>query len=256
LLQITNLSKAFRGKQVLHDIHFSIAPGEIVGLIGMSGSGKSTIAKCILGLEKPNEGDILWNGQSLLKWSMRTSWRQEIQIVFQDPRASLNPRWTIQRSLAEPLINFSKDTDKPSSKLQERDLDERIRQLLLDVGLDERYLHRYPDELSTGQCQRVCIARALAPRPTLIVLDEPLSALDVTIQAQMLVLLKQLHLSQQVSYLFISHDIAVVSELCERVLVIEKGVIVEDNTAIGLINEPKHAYTRKLLADTPRYPEF
>jgi ABC-type dipeptide/oligopeptide/nickel transport system ATPase subunit len=244
MLQVTDLKMAYRGKQVLQAVDFSIASGEIVGLIGMSGSGKSTIAKCIMGLEKPSGGDILWNNQSLLKWSPRNSWRQDIQIVFQDPRASLNPRWTVRRSIAEPLRNYGYAADK------------WMVQLLLDVGLDERYLSRYPDELSTGQCQRVCIARALALKPKLIVLDEPLSALDVSIQAQMLVLLKQLHLSQRVGYLFISHDIAVVSELCERVLVIEKGIIVEDNTAVGLINEPKHAYTRKLLADTPCFPRF
>ncbi|NHN31034.1 ABC transporter ATP-binding protein [Paenibacillus agricola] len=255
MLQINNLSKAFRGKQVLRDIRFSVAPGEIVGLIGMSGSGKSTIAKCMLGLEKPTEGEILWNGRSLLTWNQKSSWRQAIQIVFQDPRASLNPRWTIQRSLAEPLINFNMASDK-RSKWQPKELDTRVQQLLLEVGLDERFMQRYPDELSTGQCQRVCIARALAPGPKLIVLDEPLSALDVTIQAQMLVLLKELHATQQVSYLFISHDIAVVSELCERVLVIDKGIIVEDNTAQGLIYDTKHAYTRKLLADTPSYPNF
>ncbi|MEK3912622.1 ABC transporter ATP-binding protein [Paenibacillus sp. FSL H7-0331] len=244
MLQVKNLQKAYRSKQVLHAIDFAIAQGEIVGLIGMSGSGKSTIAKCIMGLDKPSGGDILWNDQSLLKWSARSSWRQDIQIVFQDPRTSLNPRWTVRRSIAEPLRNYGTAAEA------------RIVELLLEVGLDERYLNRYPDELSTGQCQRVCIARALALKPKLLILDEPLSALDVSIQAQMLVLLQQLHLSQQVSYLFISHDIAVVSELCERVLVIEKGTIVEDTTAIRLISEPKHAYTRKLLADTPTFPQF
>ncbi|SFL77503.1 peptide/nickel transport system ATP-binding protein [Paenibacillus sp. 1_12] len=244
MLQVKDLKMAYRDKHVLHAIDFSIAPGEIVGLIGMSGSGKSTIAKCIMGLEKPTGGDILWNHQSLLKWSARSSWRQDIQIVFQDPRTSLNPRWTVRRSIAEPLRNYGSASD------------EIIVQLLLEVGLNEQFLSRYPDEMSTGQCQRVCIARALALKPKLLILDEPLSALDVSIQAQMIELLQQLHQSQQVSYLFISHDIAVVSELCERVMVIEKGLIVEDNTAIGLINEPQHAYTRKLLADTPCFPQF
>lgn len=249
MLTVNNLHKTYGDKKVLNSIAFSIETNEIIGLIGVSGSGKSTLARCIMGLEKTTKGDILWNGEALADRKVRRSAKQDIQIVFQDPRASLNPRWSVKQTIAEPLLNFGNCRSK-------KQLNKRIATLLVDVGLDVQFMTRYPHELSTGQCQRICLARALAPNPKLIVLDEALSALDVSTQAQILVLLKDLHRLQQVSYLFISHDIAVIAELCERVMVMNKGVIVEESTAFSLINEPKHPYTRSLLADTPDLPDF
>src|SRR5262249_9126015 len=159
-----------------------------------SGSGKSTIARCILGLEQPSGGRIVWDSQPITISIARQDWRKDIQIVFQDPRASLDPRWTIRRSLTEPLANwFPRQTSAARQ--------EAVEQLMEQVGLGAQYLERYPHELSTGQCQLACIARALAPQPRLLVLDEPLSALDVTIQAQILRLLRHIRMAQGLSYL-------------------------------------------------------
>ncbi|MFD0679646.1 MULTISPECIES: ABC transporter ATP-binding protein [unclassified Paenibacillus] len=249
MLEIEGLQKSYQGKKVLDSISFSINPGEIVGLIGMSGSGKSTIARCVAGLERPDAGKLLWNGRSLNERAVRRMSHQDIQMVFQDPRNSLNPAWTVRRSLLESLHQFHKFVSKQG-------FIGKMESLLQSVGLNADYLDRYPHELSTGQCQRVCLARALAPEPKLLVLDECLSALDVSIQAQMISLLQELHRNRQVSYLFISHDIAVVAGLCQRVLVIQKGMIVEEADVYELIHHPKHPYTRSLLADTPVFPEF
>ncbi|TBL69688.1 ABC transporter ATP-binding protein [Paenibacillus thalictri] len=249
MLNIQGLHKKYQGKRVLDSVSFSIESGEIVGLIGMSGSGKSTLARCITGLDKADQGKLQWNGGLLSDKAVRRKSHQDIQMVFQDPRNSLNPSWTVKRSLMESLIRFH-----PS--LSAKAYEAQLESLLKAVGLDIDYLHRYPHELSTGQCQRVCLARALAPEPKLLVLDECLSALDVSIQAQMLELLKELHRVRNMSYLFISHDIAVVASLCQRVLVIERGVIVEEADVHKLIHDPQHPYTRSLLADTPVFPEF
>ena len=247
MLAIEALRKSFGKKAVLHDVAFQVAPGETVGLVGSSGSGKSTIARCILGLEAPSGGRVLWDGQPIRTTVARRPWRKDVQIVFQDPRSSLSPRWTIRRSLLEPLQNWFPQLDGgPRAR--------RIEALLEQVGLERRYLDRYPHELSTGQCQRACIARALAPEPRLLVLDEPLSALDVTIQAQILRLLRQIQAERQLSYLFISHDVVVVSELCTRVLVLERGRIVEEAASADLLTRPRHPYTRSLVADTPVVP--
>ncbi|CAG7637000.1 Oligopeptide transport ATP-binding protein OppF [Paenibacillus solanacearum] len=249
MLEIQALHKDYQGKRVLDSIHFSIGDGEIVGLIGMSGSGKSTLARCVVGLEKPQAGKMLWNGQSLNDKSVRRKSRRDIQMVFQDPRNSLNPAWTVKRSLLESMRQFHGTRSAAAHE-------HMMEGLLTSVRLPVDSLHRYPHELSTGQCQRVCLARSLVPEPKLLVLDECLSALDVSIQAQMITLLRDLHQHRQMSYLFISHDIAVVASLCQKIIVIQQGVIVEAADAHTLIHNPRHPYTRSLLADTPTLPEF
>ncbi len=242
-----HLCKVYKKQHVLNDICFDLHPGEVLGLVGMSGSGKSTIAKCIIGMEKPTSGEILWNGQSLLKKKQRLASRQHMQIVFQDPRSSLNPRWKIVKSIVEPLKN--KVTSKNEDKITQKTFLQEAQHYIQLAGLETKYLDYYPHQLSTGQCQRVCIARALAPRPKLLILDEPLSALDVSIQAQMIKLLKKLHQEQGVGYLFISHDIAVVASLCERMIVLNQGEIVEETNRYDFIENPKHEYTRSLIKD-------
>jgi ABC-type dipeptide/oligopeptide/nickel transport system ATPase subunit len=249
MLTVENLCKSIQRKAILHHVSLRVRPGEVVGLIGKSGSGKSTLARCIVGLEKPDAGDIQWYGRPLRERSVRREAHGSIQMVFQDPRNSLNPVWTIKRSIMEALR-----TMRPSCSRQ--DWEQRCEALIHSVGLAADHLGRYPHELSTGQCQRVCLARALAPEPAMLVLDEPLSALDVSIQAQMLELLKALQQSRNMGYLFISHDIAVVANLCQRVLVMENGTIVEEAAIGSLLTHPTHPYTRSLLRDTLTLPSY
>ncbi|MFC0534240.1 ABC transporter ATP-binding protein [Phytohabitans kaempferiae] len=222
---------------VLTGVTFDIGAGEAVGLVGTSGAGKSTIARCLAGQEHPTRGTIAFDGTPI-----RRTPRHAVQIVFQDPRTSLNPRWTVRRCLREPAHNFR--------------LPEPGGDLLTQVGLDPALLDRYPHELSTGQCQRVCIARALVPDPRLLVLDEPLSALDLPAQAQILDLLRAIRHDRGLAYLFISHDITVVTALCDRVLVLDGGRVIEHAQAADLLTRPQHPHTRQLIADTPRlrYP--
>ncbi|UKS27682.1 ABC transporter ATP-binding protein [Paenibacillus sp. HWE-109] len=250
MLVVDGVSKAYAKKKVLQNVTFTIAPGESVGLIGMSGSGKSTLARCLMDLERPDEGSMQWYGASLANKRVRQTSRKSIQIVFQDPRNSLNPAWTMKRSLSEAFLQFQAHQSRPQEQ------DRVYAELLEAVGLNESFLSRYPHELSTGQCQRVCIARALVAEPELIILDECLSALDVSVQAQVIELLHTLHQTRQVSYLFISHDIAVVASLCDRLLVLHEGLIVEQGRTQDILADPKHSYTRSLLADVPHYPKF
>jgi len=248
VLRVRGLSKTYGRMTVLDDVGFEVGAGEAVGLIGASGAGKTTVARCVLGQETPTRGEISWDGTPVRRslWRTRTErvWRRHVQTVFQDPRSSLNPRWTVARSLMEPMRNFQPGRN-------ERWRRESAKALLEQVGLDSSHLRRYPHELSTGQCQRVCIARALAPEPRLLVLDEPLSALDLPIQAQIIGLLKGIAGQRELSYLFISHDIVAVAELCRRVLVLERGRIVEEAGVRDLLTRPAHPHTRALVADTP-----
>ncbi|OPH48618.1 hypothetical protein BC351_09180 [Paenibacillus ferrarius] len=250
MLVIDRISKTYAKKKVLQQISFTILPGESVGLIGMSGSGKSTLARCVMDLERPDAGEMLWQGASLANKNVRRASRKSIQIVFQDPRNSLNPAWTMKKSLKEAYLQFHR------LPIQQEDVDRQLGELLQAVGLSGEYLSRYPHELSTGQCQRVCIARALVASPELIILDECLSALDVSVQAQVIELLRDLRKQRQVGYLFISHDIAVVTALCDRLLVLHEGIVVEQGRTEDVIANPQHAYTRSLLADVPQYPYF
>ena len=214
-------------RQVLRDVSFSIGHGEIVGLVGESGSGKTTLARAIVGLLDDREGEIILG-------------EKRPQMVFQDPFSSLNPAHTIGWILEEPL-RAAGGLSGPARKAAVADMLEK-------VGLGAEYAARYPRELSGGQRQRVSIAAAVITRPKLIIADEPVSALDVTIQAQILRLLWQLKEDFDLSYLFISHDLNVVYQICSRVLVMKAGQIVEENTVDELFAQPRHPYTKELLA--------
>ncbi len=212
--------------EVLKGISFDIEEGEIVGLVGESGCGKSTLAKAILGLVKPDSGEIIHHSD-------------HPQMIFQDPYSSLNPAKNVRFILEEPLKNMT------SLSADERLI--RAKERLIQAGLDEKYLTHMPSELSGGQRQRVCIAQSLMMNPKLLLADEPVSALDVTIQAQILKLLDELQDKLKLSILFISHDLRVVYNLCDRVMVMRNGVIVEQGVPHDIYRHPKHEYTEKLL---------
>jgi oligopeptide/dipeptide ABC transporter ATP-binding protein len=228
-------------------VDLAIAPGETLGLVGESGCGKSTLGRTLLRLVEPSAGTITFDGQAITKLSQRAlrPLRRQMQMIFQDPYASLNPRMTIGAAIAEPLAIHHLAKTK-----QERD--ERVHELLAKVGLRADAARRYPHEFSGGQRQRVGIARALAVRPRFIVCDEPISALDVSIQAQIVNLLEDLQAAEKLTYLFISHDLKVVQHVCDRVAVMYLGRIVELADASELYRAPKHPYTQALLSAVPR----
>ncbi len=249
MLSVEQLSKRYKDNKVLTDVSFAIGRAEIVGLVGQSGSGKSTIARCILGLERPDSGHLRWHGQSLADGMVRRRARRSMQAVFQDPRSSLNPRWTIRRILSEPLVNWL-----PREGAEARN--ERLCRLLERVALTADLLDRHPHELSTGQCQRVCMARALAPEPELLVLDEPLSALDVSVQARLIDLLLDLHRTSGISYLLVTHDFGVVADICQKIVVLDRGQVVEDGKVDTVLSQPSHSYTQALLRDVLPMPQW
>ena len=227
-------------------VSFSIPRGTTVGLVGESGSGKTTIGRAIVRLAPITEGSIRYNGVEIGHLTPREfhPYRKKIQMVFQDPYNSLNPRLTVERIVGEALeIHFP--------KLNRTERRERVATLLRQVGLKPEHLDRYPHEFSGGQRQRIGIARALAVEPELIVCDEPVSALDVSVQAQIVNLLQDLQEQLGLTYLFIAHDLAVVEHLSDFVLVMNRGKIVEAATAEEIYRQPKHEYTRKLLAAVP-----
>ena len=213
--------------EVLHDVTFDVRHGEILGLVGESGTGKSTLSRAILGMIKPDQGSI-------------THYTKRPQMIFQDPYSSLNPAYTVGWIMEEPVRIYGK-YDGPERK-------RRVREMLSRVELPEEVLTARPAELSGGQRQRVSIATALIQRPRFLIADEPVSALDVTIQAQILKLLKNLRDELDLSYLFISHDLNVVYQLCDRVLVMKRGRIVEQGTVSKIFDHPKEYYTKQLLA--------
>ena len=213
--------------EVLHDVTFDVRHGEILGLVGESGTGKSTLSRAILGMIKPDQGSI-------------THYTKRPQMIFQDPYSSLNPAYTVGWIMEEPLRIYGK-YDGPERK-------RRVREMLSRVELPEEVLTARPAELSGGQRQRVSIATALIQRPRFLIADEPVSALDVTIQAQILKLLKNLRDELDLSYLFISHDLNVVYQLCDRVLVMKEGRVVETGTVDDIFDHPREEYTRQLLA--------
>ncbi len=256
LLRVSNLSTHFPVRsgllqritghlRAVDDVSFEVRPGETLGLVGESGCGKTTVGRSILRLVPATSGEVIFEGHDVFALSRRKlqRLRREIQIIFQDPIGSLNPRMRIVQIVGEPLLVHG--------LASKSELPDRVRELLERCGLSGSVANRYPHEFSGGQRQRIGIARALAVRPKLIVCDEPTSALDVSIQAQILNLLKDLQEEFDLAYLFISHDMAVIHHLCDRIAVMYEGKIVEQGTRDEVLLEPQHEYTKRLLAAVP-----
>ena len=255
LLDVRNLVKEFSRKRGLFSapsivravdgVTFAIDEGETFGLVGESGSGKTTTGRCILRLIEPTSGQVAFRGEDVLQFTrarMRQA-RREMQIVFQDPYSSLNPRMRVGDIVEEPLI-----IHRSGSKAERR---QRVAELFQLVGLDPSQLRRYPHQFSGGQRQRIGLARALALHPSLVIADEPVSALDVSVQAQVINLLMELQQRLQLTYLFIAHDLRLVRHICTRVAVMYRGRIVEMGTTESLFDAPAHPYTRALLSAIP-----
>lgn len=233
--------------KAVNDVSFHLKEGEVLGIVGESGSGKSTIARAAIRLIEPTEGSIqLLNNDllSLNKSELRTL-RKHFQMIFQDPYASLNPRKTIGESIGEPLRYHGLVKNKTEQE-------ELVKDVLERVGLSASYLHRYPHQFSGGQQQRICIGRAIALKPKLVVCDEALSALDVSVQAQVMNLLIELQQTLGLSYLFISHDLSVIRHVSDRVLVLYLGKVMEMGSTEAVFNNPKHPYTQALLSAIPK----
>jgi len=246
-LEKTYSKRTWRGTknhfQALHSLDFVLYPGETLGLVGESGSGKSTIAKAMVFLDPPTQGSILYKGKSIASKNHKAlnQLRKEVQFIFQDPYAALHPQKTIGKALEEVLYVHQIEKTKALQI-------ERANELLKQVGLNSDYYKRYPHELSGGQCQRAVIARALATEPRVLICDESVAALDISVQAQVLNLLNHLKEVLGLSYLFISHDLSVVKFMSDRILVLQAGRLVEMQEADSLYENPREAYTKKLIS--------
>lgn len=246
MLKIESLSKIYttgliRKKEVkaVDNVSFEIKRGEILGIVGESGSGKSTIAQCITRLVEPTTGKIWFNGNDICKLKTRELYnvRKKIQLIFQDPDSSLEPKMTIGDSLKEALkIQKKTDTQKHT-----------INQLIDQVGLNPEHINRYPHQLSGGQNQRVVLARALSFTPEILIADEPTASLDVSVQAQMITLLQEICQKQQLTMLFISHDMEIVRRICDKTIVMYQGKMIESGNTNKVLEHPDHPYTRLLL---------
>ena len=257
LLEVRNLKKYFPvtegilihktvgNVKAVDGVSFEIKKGETLGLVGESGCGKTTTGRCILQLDRPTEGEIVFEGVNLeqLDDKALSPLRQKVQVIFQDPYSSLNPRFTVERLVGEALVVHNRSSRAGLKK--------QVEDLLGKVGLSAKYMKRYPHEFSGGQRQRIGLARALALRPDYLVCDEPVSALDVSIQAQIINLLKKLQQENNISMLFISHDLAVVKHLSHKTAVMYLGEVVEIGPTEIIHKEPAHPYTRALLASQP-----
>ena len=261
LLAVQNLRTYFRVRssmftrrrelrRAVDDVSFAMSPGQTFGLVGESGCGKTTLGRSILRLVPTTAGQVMYRGRNILGLdrAQLKQFRREAQVVFQDPLGSLNPRMTVGASIAEPVV-----VQRMGGRTQRR---QRVAEMLEKVGLGADVMGRYPHEFSGGQRQRICIARALITEPKLVVLDEPTSALDVTVQAQILELLARLREELHMSYLFISHNLAVVSNFCDEVAVMRRGRIVERGPAKQIFADPQHDYTRSLLSAVPSLESY
>ena len=248
LIEVSDLHVRYGDYEAVKGVSFSLGKGEILGIVGESGSGKSTIAKTLMGLENPSSGRIQVKvgdeGEQRTDSTVRlkTSTSPNIQMIFQDAVGSLNPRMTVRQTLSEVLK--IKQTNNPNNRT--------IEQLLDLVGLSRAVLDQYPREMSGGQCQRVSIARALACEPEVLIADEPVSALDVSVQARILNLLRDLRRDLGLSILLIAHDLAVVKNVCDRICVMEHGLFVDTGDAEEVFDHPTSAYTKRLLSAVPR----
>lgn len=232
----------------LDGVSLTVRAGQTLGVVGESGSGKSTLTRCLLGLERPDDGQILYRGEdiALQDAAGRRRHASRMQVVFQDPNASMNPRMTVHDIVAEGMVIHQRDLGLDSAARTAR-----VVALLDQVGLGRDHLYRHPHELSGGQRQRVCIARALALQPECLILDEPTSALDVSVQAQVLNLLHEMQQSLGLTYVFVSHDLSVVRYLCDEVVVLRAGRVVEAAPTQILFEQPQNEYTRALIQAMP-----
>lgn len=260
LLSVKNLKKYFPIRKGLLNkekgavkavdgITFEVFKGETLGIVGESGCGKSTTGRLIINLQEATEGEVWYRNKDILqlRGEEKKAIRKNVQMIFQDPYSSLNPKWTIERIIAEPIDNYLKMTKGEKSRF--------IDELLEKVGMDTAVKYRYPHEFSGGQRQRIGIARALALSPEILIADEPVSALDVSIQGQILNLLSDLQEELSLTYVFISHDLTVIDHFCDRVLVMYLGKVVEISEKENLYNNPLHPYTQALLSAIPSYDE-
>ena len=237
LIEVDDLHVRYGEYEAVKGVSFTLGKGEILGIVGESGSGKSTIAKTLMGLEKKSSGSIAFNLQP-----STSNLRSKIAMIFQDAVGSLNPRMTVRQTLSEVLKLKHSDNSKTQTPESLLDL----------VGLSSAVLDQYPREMSGGQCQRISIARALACEPEVLIADEPVSALDVSVQARVLNLLRDLRRDLGLSILLIAHDLAVVKNVCDRICVMEKGLFVDTGDAADVFDHPTSAYTKRLLTAVPR----
>lgn len=250
ILEVKNLKKYFKtARGLLHavdDVSFTIERGKTLGIVGESGCGKSTTGRAILRLVEPTDGQVLFNGVDITALNARKmqEMRHQMQIIFQDPFSSLDPRKTVSQTIAEPIIENKILKDKKA-------INERVKELMETVGLAERLVNTYPHELDGGRRQRIGIARALAMEPQFIVCDEPVSALDVSIQAQILNLLQDLKEQMGLTFIFITHDLSVVNHFADEIAVMYLGQLIEKAPTEELFNHPVHPYTRALLSAIP-----
>ena len=250
ILEVKHLKKYFKtGKGLLHavdDVSFSLERGTTLGVVGESGCGKSTLGRSILRLIEPTSGEVWFEGKNITELSSREmrQMRKDMQIIFQDPYSSLDPRRTLYQAISEPIVKHTLISDKAA-------LEARVLELMETVGLAERLINTYPHELDGGRRQRIGIARALALKPKFIVCDEPVSALDVSIQAQIINLLKELQQKMDLTYIFITHNLSVVNHFSDEIAVMYLGEMVEKAPAEELFTNPLHPYTKALLSAIP-----
>lgn len=247
LLAAEDVSFGYRGGEtVLTDVSVALGPGESLGLVGESGAGKTTLLRLLLGLAAPTRGRVVFDGAPLALRDRSTmrAFRRAVQPVYQDPFSSLDPRMPVGRSIAEPLRSLGIAGDHRT----------RVAELLAAVDLPADAADRHPDAFSGGQRQRIAIARALAPRPRLLLADEPVSALDTSVRMHVIELLRRLAHEQGIGFLLVSHDLTIVSALCERMAVLQAGRIVEQGPTERMLTVPEHPYTAQLLASVPRLP--